>query len=171
MAGLNASGTYTCRVSNDCSEAITAEIPVTIRPYQLTLLPGRLVAPGLDPLRLAAVGACLPAGSTVEWQDMENGHSYGPDTNPITLDPLPATSRDFRVTITDQGQILLTDRVRVLIASDPLWLDPNRDGMNSMEDWYLLAGAWRTEMSSQSDPDGDGRMTVLDFLYVHNGSP
>ena len=69
------------------------------------------------------------------------------------------------VTVSDDARFVITDTAIVLVAEDDQYLDLNGDGCNTIEDLWALAELWRQFIAD--DPNGDGIVDVLDFLYIN----
>ncbi len=119
-----------------------------------------------------AFALCDIPPTEFEWTIPATGYSFFIDVNPIRLDPIPLETTDYQIRVTDQSvRSTVYHTVRLLVAVDQLYFDLNQDGCNNVADIWALCDDWRMEMPGLDDPNGDGIVDVLDFLYLNLDDP
>ncbi len=123
------------------------------------------VALGLGDVQLTAVMPCETPDVSWSWHNLVTGEIFGIDENPVILDPVPTESTSYRIDVTDNatGEVG-TATARVLAPIDPLFLDFDGDGCNTIEDLWEAASMW---LQASPDADGDNLLTITDLLYIH----
>lgn len=164
--------TVTFLADTHCTGNAIGDATVTVAFLDVTTDPTRCQSQGLAPQIFEAFAICDLPPTEVEWTIPETGYSFGPDVNPIVLDPMPTHTTDYQVDVTDQTSRETVSRfVRLLVAVDPIYFDLNADGCNNVADIWTLCDAWRSEWPDLDDPSGDGMVNIIDFLYLNLDDP
>lgn len=160
---LEDSGLYVCVISNDCGEIDSQAIEV-----EVTQLGARFATPfraqGIVPMTLEADIFCAFQEFSFFWTDLNTFTNFGTDENPVTLDAVLTQTTTFQFTLTDDIHDPSTPTQTVLVSQDPFFLDLNGDGCNNMDDMREMRALWPMQMD---DPDGSGRISILDFFYIN----
>lgn len=162
-------GIYSCQVTSTCTGASSEPARLLVHDYvTVTSIPSSSLAQGLNPITLEATMVCSSGVYDLEWTELATGHSFGVNVNPILLDPPPAATTTYQVLATeaageDDHQIM------VLVPGNPLYIDYNGDGCNTLEDLWLLGESWTVPASN--DANGDGVINVLDMIYINTQQP
>ncbi len=109
---------------------------------------------------LAATPINPPSNYLVEWED---GVAPG-----VFLVANPPQTTSYRVFLTDLDTLqVYEDTTRVLVH--PTSADLFADGMFDELDWLVFFSNWRGDfITPELDPDGDGRISILDWFYLCN---
>ena len=101
-----------------------------------------------------------PANYLIEWED-----GQGPG---VFLVVNPAETTEYRVFLTDLDSLdVYQDQTKVLVH--PLGADLVQDGMFNDEDWLAFYAGWGGAPDPIAlDPDGDQRVSILDWFYFCN---
>lgn len=170
-------GVYTCDVTN-CFGQMTSG-PANLVPGPLGVrVPRKSQARGLGPNTFDPVLVCAFDNIEVKWFDLNVSPTVpiktylSPpwalvvDTDP----PHPSMTTPYRVQVSDElpkAPEQVSADVILLVAVDSLYFDTNTDNCNDVQDIWLLAEDWRQEMISPPDPNGDGIVDILDFLFIN----
>ncbi len=154
-------GAYSCEISSPCVVLRSPEGQLTLGEARAAIVPrGRAL--GLDPPQFGAALECGLAPFSYQWLDGQN-QVLGSGQE-VTLSPAPAGSGLIRLEVDDSASRHLVDQVWVLV--NPLSLDNNGDGFNTVADLTLVLPDWQ---GAGYDVDSNGRTQVLDFLYIDTG--
>lgn len=119
-----------------------------------------------------AFATCDMPPTEFEWTIPATGYSFGTNQNPITIWSTPNRDTDYQVRVTDSSaRATVTQTVRLLVAVDFKYFDLNGDGCNNVADIWALCDDWRSEMPVLNDPNGNGFVEILDFLYLNQDDP
>ena len=136
---------------------------LTVNEFMLAV-PGGCRAQGLSPLTLSTAFDDVVGVPDIVWEDLVNGDTYVGQT--ITF-PMFADTREFEVVAVDDSDRSATAWVRILVATAGN-VDLNGDGWNDIWDVFHLAEGWGgVQLDPDDDLDGDGALTIFDFLYVN----
>lgn len=155
-------GTYYCEITSPCATINTASAELSVGELTASVSPPGL-ALGLSTPTLSSSVACAVPTETYEWRN-SNGDLVGDEAD-LILDPPPAESETYTFTVTDGEARSIQHTIPVLV--NPLGLDLNGDGFNTIEDLHLVVPQW---MGSAFDANGDGILNALDMLYINVGS-
>lgn len=154
-------GAYSCEISSACVVLRSPEGYLSLAEASAAIMP-RGLSLGLDPPELSAVVDCALAPLTYQWRD-EQGQSLGTGAV-LVLSPAPSASGPIQLEVDDSAGSHLSDQVWILV--NPLGLDNNGDGFNTMSDLTMVLPLW---LGSGYDADGSGTTQVLDYLYINTG--
>ncbi len=153
---------YDCIISSSCANETTASATLSFGEATLSISPSAAVL-GLNTLSFSAMPLCETAPVSYEWRD-EDDNIIG-TTDTLTLDPPPAESAFYYLTMTDAAPSMIQLPVGVLV--NPNGLDLNGDGFNTLDDLLFLVESWN--MASVFDVDGDNILTIADMMYINTG--
>ncbi|CAM2007392.1 M12 family metallo-peptidase [Acanthopleuribacter pedis] len=161
-------GSYYCVIEGACGMVTSRTAKIEVAENAATVAPS-FVIQGLKPITLRANLECTSDFSNWHWFDRTRGQALG-FTNQATA-TLPALPGATTVALRfgEGSNAVVIGTARVLAARDEGHHDVNGDGCNDPRDITALAVNW--PRSADNDPDGDGRFSVLDFLYLntHDG--
>jgi len=136
-------------------------LPLLLLSFQTSINagPARIACDGAN-VTLQAFPANLPVNYIIRWDDaVENGVFLGVNVFETTT---------YRVVLTDlDNMIEYEDTATVFVhPGDP---DLVPDGVYDTLDWRAFFAAWSSaESDLDYDPDGDSRISVLDWFYFCN---
>ncbi|MCB1050050.1 MAG: immunoglobulin domain-containing protein [Acidobacteria bacterium] len=162
-------GLYRCYITGPCGNITSDSAQLSLGgSFSIqTTPPGQAL--GLAPPAIGLSIGCGSGSEIVAW-DADPPTPMVPDGDGIILDPPPTSTTVLDVTVTDPvSGTTLTDRAVVLVPHNPGYDDYNGDGCNNLLDLYAFLVDWR--LVYLGDPDNDGRITVLDFLYINLKDP
>ncbi|MCB1052064.1 MAG: SBBP repeat-containing protein [Acidobacteria bacterium] len=88
----------------------------------------------------------------------------------VSMDPPPSETTVLEVVVTDSVTLEeASAQAYLLVSLNPGYEDFNQDGCNNLQDLWDLAPFWH--MIFPADPDNDGTLTVMDFLYINLTGP
>ncbi|CAM2010930.1 SBBP repeat-containing protein [Acanthopleuribacter pedis] len=157
-------GFYHCEVRDDCGS-------VTTRSARLSLsnLAGIVVAPGaqalgVNPPRFEAYSRCPLGALSYDWST-DPSTPFVATGNSIQFDPAPLETTRILLTVTHEDtQERATVEAWLLVPPNTGFEDVNGDGCNSITDLWELLPSWRQTLAG--DPNADGLVNVLDFLFI-----
>ncbi len=141
-------------VSGSATVIVGTADPLSISPLWL--------AAGVLPPRFTAAIPCSADVSGLTWQ--YNGQTVATDTNPFDMMDNQAGAGTLTIGVTTTNMGTLNAEAFLLVAPTP-WRDRNGDGCNTSADLHLAASQWGSDLSG--DPSGNGRVDVLDLLYIN----
>ena len=167
-------GSYWCAVTNTCGTENS-------NPATLTL--GGTLGIGVSPtVDVVGLGSntfepnliCAIPDITVNWY----ADSIAPGNLVQTTTTPPHTFETFQTyfastvfwveVFDNQNRATATTNVLLLCAVDAKYFDYYLDDCNDLNDLWLLATEWRDSTSPDNDdPNGDGIVDILDFLYIN----
>ncbi len=104
---------------------------------------------------------CSVVGFDFEWELLESGAMFMGD--PITLPMLTTTSTlELRSFPNKRGS---QSSQATILVHHHLNFDINGDGCNTLDDLWTLFPFWNE--SYINDPNDDGLMSILDFMYIN----
>nr|WP_243435730.1 right-handed parallel beta-helix repeat-containing protein [Acanthopleuribacter pedis] len=142
-------------VSGSATVTIGTGDPLSVQP--------RWAAVGVMPPRFTAAIPCNAVVTSLQWR--YGGQTLGTGNNPFTLAENQYNGNGsvaVEVATSNLGNLGVE---AYLLVAPTAWRDRNSDGCNSIADLRLAASQWATEQSG--DPDGNGRINVLDLLYIN----
>ncbi|CAM2010933.1 Immunoglobulin domain-containing protein [Acanthopleuribacter pedis] len=171
LAGIDLAqeGAYHCTVTAPRGTFVSTATNLTIDALQrVSLTPRDQIArtePLIFDLRLAfsfqnmrVAWTATPATTLIE------------DGPRVTMDPPPTETTLLEMVLSDDTTgNQATDFVWILVAANTGFEDYNDDGCSNTQDLWDLAQFWNQDFAG--DPSGDGKITVLDFLFVRMTDP
>ncbi|CAM2067299.1 putative pectate lyase C [Sulfidibacter corallicola] len=144
------------QASGSASVLVTGNDPLHITPGSTAI--------GLTPVQFTAQIPCSADVTSMEWR--YDGNLLAQDTNPISVGDQVSVSGTLQFIANTSNMGQLTESVSVLIPQFPdVNQDLNGDGCNTEADLWFLADTWRN--TSSNDPNDNGVVDVLDFLYIN----
>lgn len=160
--------TVTALADVNCAGNAAGTATVTVNEFDVLTDPTHSVAQGVAIQELEAMPQCETPPFEIEWTVLATGYSFGLNTNPIAIDPIPPETTDYQARLSDElTRDTVTRVVRLLVAVNALYFDLNGDVCNDLADLWLLCPFWRMEAPLNDDPDGSGCFDILDFLYIN----
>ncbi len=157
---LSHQGSYTCEVGNPCGLETTQAFTLTVDgPLAVDVDPPAAVQ-GLAPLTFTASASCASGTVAYHWTNLETNDTYQGDQLTLSVDR--NTVLELEASDPSGDSVMR----QVLILYPPSGnLDLNGDGVNDGEDLLFILPQWQT--ANPLDLDGDGMVTILDFLYIN----
>ncbi len=157
-------GAYYCEVSGPCGTTVTnLAMLVVDDALRAEIVPGS-GALGLDPPTFDVVVQCAIANHQTLWT-ADPPTTLIASGDSVTLDPPPAVNTRLEAMVTDELERVVVAEAWLLVAQNSEFHDFNGDGFNHLQDIRALVPFWAQVFAG--DPDGDGNITVLDFLYIN----
>jgi hypothetical protein len=160
---LDLSGLYYVVVSNTCGETLSAPAEVLVTPLNVQWT-RRVLVQGVAPLAAGFTFKCPVSAPQWTWFLEASGISFWANQNPVTLPLLVPETESLLLDLSSEG-LMHYSRATILVAQHPQFLDWNGDGCNTLSDLHGLLPLWRQNQAP--DGDGDGHMTVLDYLFLN----
>ena len=157
------SGSYKCNIYNDCGTLTTVAVPLVLLPIKGALTP-QLQTLGLDDPKFTFDPECGEEPITLEWT-MNPPTASIAEGNDLILTGSPAKTTFIEMEAMANDGETLTLNATLLVSQNPLFRDFNGDGCNSIQDLLDAAQLWNQPY--ESDPNGDGRIDLLDLIYLN----
>jgi len=159
--GPSDAGDYDCVITDDCT-SVTSEIAQVTIGTEPLVVGQTIFVQGIGAVTLSAA---ICDGATWDWKNLTTNQVFGMDENPLVLPYLDETTGfELRVetSTTHLAQFL------VLVSENHVYANTNGDGCNTIEDLWWVCPDWR---NLQADPNGNGIIEILDFLYINMDYP
>jgi len=161
---------YNCLIENTCNQVLSDSATLSLDGVLSAALNPQLMVLGLSEPMFDLELACeLPPLVAVDWVVSPSTVYQVTNQTQIAFDPVPLETTQVDVTVEDSSNEIVQSSAMLLVALNPLFRDFNQDSCNNLKDIWLLNTMWR--MPYQEDADGDGLITVLDFLYINLDDP
>lgn len=169
VQGDQDAGAYHCEVTNVCGTVVSESAQLTVDGGSLAVrVSPSSAAQGLDPVSLEAVIECALPEVGLLWTNLTTNQTF--TANPLVLQNLTQTTT-FNLTVTDGlRRDVVSVNVIILVAEQSDFFDYNNDGCNNIQDLWDLGVDWNVG-DFVGDPNGDGRINVLDLLYINRDDP
>ncbi len=158
-------GVYECAVTNACGTVFSDQAILAPNGAFTTPLQVAVIALGVEPACFNALPACAEGTVSLIWEDWETGTVLTEDLNPFCPNPQPTQTQHYLLTATDSSGQTDQRLGTILVSPSAIFRDYNGDGENTVEDIHALAPAWRQRQ--RQDADQDGRICILDFVYIN----
>ncbi|CAM2005658.1 hypothetical protein [Acanthopleuribacter pedis] len=160
-------GVYRCEVTGPRGTFVSTPTEIT-----LDTLTGMRVTPRVQTLgdtvpTFTVAGTCSLQNPQYEWTAFP-ATTLNESGNQVSVDPPPQETTRLDVTVTE-GADQVTVSAWLLVAAHPGFDDFNGDGCQNVQDLRDLAPFWR--QAFEGDLSGDGRIDVLDLLYLQVVDP
>jgi len=160
----NVAGSFQCEIYTDCGNLITksgtflsiVDLKGTVTPQVQTL--------GLDDPTFTFVPECGAEPIALDWT-MNPPTASLSEGNDLTLTGPPEKTTSIAMEAVDNEGESLTLHATLLVSQNPLFRDYNEDGCNSIQDLLDTAQLWNQPY--EGDPNGDGRIDILDLMYLN----